>query len=371
MENIFLNRQSRFRALLQTSPFDLIVLNPGPTLVYLTGLEFHLMERPILFLFPKTSAPIIIMPELETTKVKYLPYPLTVITYGEDPGIWLEEIQKCRHSLKNTTISLIGVEETQFRFLELKFIQSVFPSNEIRPCQNLIAELRIRKDEVEKEWISQAIHIAEEGLTNTLPTIKPGITERELAGELVVQLIRAGSDPQLPFFPIIASGENSANPHATPTERKIQVGDPIVIDWGARYHGYISDLTRTFILGKVNHEFENIYQIVKNANKVGSQSVVPGKQAGEIDRTVRDLIVNSGFGEYFTHRTGHGIGLETHEEPYIRSDNEQILQPGMTFTIEPGIYLPQKFGVRIEDNVYVSENGVEILSTLSRDLVIL
>jgi len=371
MENIFLNRQSKFRSLLQATSFDLAVLNPSPTLVYLTGLEFHLMERPILFLFSKTNPPILFLPELENTKVKQLPYPLTVITYGEDPSTWIEEFRKSRNALDNPTISLIGVEETHLRFLEYEFLHAVFPSSEIRSCQSLISELRIRKDGVEKGWISQAIRIAEEGLTNTLPTIKPGITEQELANELVIHLIRCGSDPQLPFFPIIASGENSANPHAIPTERKIQAGDVIVIDWGARYHGYISDLTRTFVIGKAPQEFEIIYKIVKNANQIGSQSVMPGIQAGEIDRLVRNQIEQSGFGDYFTHRTGHGIGLETHEEPYIRADNKQILQPGMTFTIEPGIYLPRKFGVRIEDNVYVSDTGSEILSTLSRDLITL
>ncbi|MGB9668962.1 MAG: M24 family metallopeptidase, partial [Anaerolineales bacterium] len=338
---------------------------------YLTGLEFHLMERPILTLFSRTNPPIIVLPELEKTKVIQLPYPLTVITYGENPATWLEEFRKCRKGINSSPISLIGVEETYLRFLELEFLNAVFPSSEIRSCQSLISELRIRKDEMEKGWISQAIRIAEEALTNTLSIIKPGITEKELASELVIQLLHSGSDPQLPFFPIIASGQNSANPHATPTERNIQIGDPVIIDWGARYHGYISDLTRTFVIGKATQEFEHIYKIVKNANMIGSQSVFPGIKAGEIDRLVRNLIVQNGFGDYFRHRTGHGIGLETHEEPYIRSENEQILQPGMTFTIEPGIYLPQKFGVRIEDNVFVNDNGAEILSTLSRDLIAL
>ncbi len=371
MENIYQHRQSVLRSLLQTSSLDLIALNPGPSLYYLTGLDFHLMERPILFLFSKKTIPIIILPLLEKSKINQLPFAVKAITYGEDPRAWRAEIQKNTAALDDTEFSRIGVEETQFRFLELEFLRSVFPNREISSCQNLIAKLRINKDEFEKAFIKQAVLMAETALTNILPLVKLGISEQELAGELVIQLIRCGSEPQLPFYPIVASGENAANPHATPTDRKIQFGDALVIDWGARHHGYISDLTRTFVIGKAAQEFEEIYRVVQQANNFGCQSVMPGIQAGDVDRIVRQVISNAGYGEYFPHRTGHGIGLEAHEEPYIRSDNTQILQAGMAFTIEPGIYIPQKWGVRIEDNIFVTNNNVELLSSITRDLVIL
>ena len=371
MDNKFVQHQNHLLSLLQETDFDLIALNPSPTLFYLSGLDFHLMERPILFLFSKYTSPIIFLPELETGKINPSDNSLQVISYGEDPASWLGQFQKCLNFLDKAALSKIGVEPTSLRFLEFEFLQATFPSSEFCSCQILSSALRMNKDEEERKNILKAVKIAEEGLTHTLPFIKPGVTEREIANELVVQLIQAGADPQMPFNPIIASGENSANPHAVPTDRKIQTDDVLVIDWGAKYHGYISDLTRTFAIGKIKPDLERIYAVVKRANEIGRQYVSPNISAGDIDQAVRDSINQAGLGKHFFHRTGHGIGLETHEEPYIRMDNQMILQPGMTFTIEPGVYLENNFGVRIEDNVIVTKSGGETLSNFSRNLMIL
>jgi Xaa-Pro dipeptidase len=182
---------------------------------------------------------------------------------------------------------------------------------------------------------------------------------------------RAGSESEFPFTPILASGPNSANPHATPTERKVQTGDLIVIDWGASYNGYISDLTRTVAVGQVTPEFQKIYDTVKAANAAGCAAARPGIQAGLVDKAARDVITAAGYGPEFRHRTGHGIGMEGHEPPYIFGENQLILAPGMSFTVEPGIYLLDRGGVRIEDNVVITAQGAEVLSDLPRDLIIL
>jgi Xaa-Pro dipeptidase len=142
----------------------------------------------------------------------------------------------------------------------------------------------------------------------------------------------------------------------------------LVIDWGATVDGYISDLTRTFAVGQVEAEFENIHRIVQQANAAGRAAAGPGVACAEVDRAARDVIEKAGYGQYFTHRTGHGIGMEPHEEPYIRGDNLQILEPGMTFTVEPGIYLPERNGVRIEDNVVITPEGAESLSDMPREI---
>jgi Xaa-Pro dipeptidase len=196
----------------------------------------------------------------------------------------------------------------------------------------------------------RAVIIAEDALRQTLPQIHPGKSERELASELTIQLLKAGSEPDLPFNPIVASGPNSALPHATPTDRQLEIGDLLILDWGARHNGYISDITRTFAIGEIDPELLQIAEIVALANDSGREA---------------------GFGEYFVHRTGHGIGLEAHEPPNIRAGEELILSPGMTFTVEPGIYLPDRGGVRIEDDVVVTQSGVESLTTLPRQLEIL
>ena len=171
------------------------------------------------------------------------------------------------------------------------------------------------------------------------------------------------------FQPIVAFGENSANPHAVPTDRPLQEGDLALFDWGANYRGYFSDLTRTFTFGDVDPELLEIGALVEAANEAGREEAGPGVAAGSVDRAARAVITQGGYGEQFMHRTGHGLGLEVHEEPYIRGDNTQKLAEGMTFTVEPGIYLAGRGGVRIEDDVVITAEGAESLSDLPRTVV--
>jgi Xaa-Pro dipeptidase len=173
----------------------------------------------------------------------------------------------------------------------------------------------------------------------------------------------------VPFTPIVSSGPNSANPHATPSERKLISGDLLVIDWGASYDGYFSDITRTFAIGDIESEYIKISKIVQEANSAGRKSARPGITIESIDRAARAVIDSAGYGKYFTHRTGHGLGMEGHEEPYIRAGNLMHIEPGMTFTIEPGIYLPNRNGVRIEDDVVITSTGAECLTSLPRDVI--
>jgi Xaa-Pro dipeptidase len=214
----------------------------------------------------------------------------------------------------------------------------------------------------------KAVKIAQDALKATLPQIKIGMTEREVASELVMQLLKHGSDSELPFAPIVSAGPNAANPHASPSERKLQGGDLLVVDWGAAYGGYISDLTRTFAVGEVDDECMKIHKIVQESNAAGRAAGKPGVPCASVDKAARDVIEAAGYGKYFTHRTGHGIGMEGHEEPYMRGDNMQLLEPGMAFTVEPGIYLTNRNGVRIEDNVVVTETGADVLSDMPREI---
>jgi Xaa-Pro dipeptidase len=169
-------------------------------------------------------------------------------------------------------------------------------------------------------------------------------------------------------MPIVAGGPNSANPHAVPTDRPLQDGDLLVIDWGARCNGYVSDLTRTFAIGEVEPELKHIANIVAQANAAGRAASRPEMRAGDVDRAARTVIESAGYGPQFFHRVGHGLGLEEHEPPYMFTENDLVLQPGMTYTVEPGIYLTGRAGVRIEDDVVITATGCETLSDLPRDL---
>ena len=368
-QSVFTKRQQRLGKLLAGSGLTSLVLNPGPSLAYLTGLNFHLMERPVLALFSPAQPVTLVMPELEAAKTASLPFSTQVLLYGEDPLTW-PAIFKQAAQIFNLE-GQVGVEPTRLRFLELRLLEQSAPFVSFVSGENLLAEMRMRKDVDELARMRQAVAIAQLALKNSLPLARFGMSERELAAELTLQLLRAGSDAEMPFSPIVSNGPNSANPHASPSERTLQPGDLLVIDWGASYQGYCSDLTRTFAIGDVRAELQIIGQIVLEANQAGREAARPGVPASLVDAAARNVIEKAGYGKFFTHRTGHGLGMEGHEAPYLRAGNSMVLEPGMTFTVEPGIYLPGDNGVRIEDNVVITENGSETLSNLPRELITL
>ena len=360
-------RLDRLIASLRISGLSAVALNPGPTLTYLTGLHFHLMERPVVLLIAPDRDPVIVLPELEMPKVDLFPYKVQAFAYGEIPSEWEAAFRRAAQAL-GLVGKRVGVEPRQMRLLEFRHIKAGAPEADFPDASDVLAALRLKKDQAEVEAMRRAVHIAQGALDAVIPLIKIGMTERELASELVMQLLRKGSDSELPFAPIVSAGPNSANPHASPTERKLQAGDLLVVDWGAAYGGYISDLTRTFAVGEVDEECRKIHKIVQEANAAGRAAAKPAVPCANVDKAAREVIEKSGYGQYFTHRTGHGIGMEGHEEPYMRGDNMQMLEPGMAFTVEPGIYLPNRNGVRIEDNVVITETGADVLSNMPREM---
>ncbi|MBE0699795.1 MAG: aminopeptidase P family protein [Anaerolineaceae bacterium] len=363
-------RFERLYPAIQAAGLDGIALNPGSSLTYLTGLNFHLMERPTVLLVVPGKTPVLVMPELEIAKARSAPVTLQSFTFGDNPARWVEAFKQAADTL-DLAGKKVGVEPTRMRFLELQFLQDALPGARFVSAETVFNNLRMHKDGQEIAAMRQAVRIAQEALLATLPMIKPGITEHQVASELTIQLLRAGTDPELPFPPIVSGGPHSADPHASPSDRPLQKGDLLVIDWGATYKGYISDLTRTFAIGEVEPEFRHIAELVRMANQNGRDASRPGIPAGQVDAAAREVIEDGGYGKFFFHRVGHGIGMEAHEPPYMFGDNALILAPGMAFTVEPGIYLPGRGGVRIEDNLVITKNGAETLSDLPRELITL
>lgn len=362
-------RQTRLQNSIQSLGFNGLVLNPGPSLTYLTGLDFHLMERPTVAIFIPEQPLVMIIPQLEKEKLVGLSFQVNIFQFSDDPAEWPAVFSQ---AAQVTGLSgKIGVEPTRLRFLELEMLRKATSHCNFLSAEELLADLRLRKEPDEIAKMQKAVDIAQQAFLNTLPFIKPGLTERQIAAELTIQLLRAGSDTTLPFSPIVASGPNSANPHATPTDRSLTPGDLLVIDWGAFYEGYCSDLTRALAIDYAEDEYIKISEIVAQANQAGRSVARPGIPAGQVDVAARRIIDQAGYGPYFTHRTGHGLGMEGHEAPYMRSGNPQILEPGMSFTVEPGIYLPGRGGVRIEDDVVITEQSALTLSTLPRQLKII
>ncbi|MHB9133067.1 MAG: M24 family metallopeptidase [Armatimonadota bacterium] len=231
----------------------------------------------------------------------------------------------------------------------------------LQPAPDIVENVRIVKDAGEIERIRKAVEIADQTYTHLTHMVKPGVTEHELALEAEWYMRRQGADG-MSFDIIVATGDHSALPHAQPGERPLRVGDLVIIDMGARYARYCSDMTRTFAVAKATPIAQEIYRVCAEAQQAGVDRIQAGITGQEADRLVREVIDAAGYGTYFGHGTGHGVGLEIHESPRLNRESTQILPAGAAVTIEPGIYLPEVGGVRIEDLVVLTETGLDVLT---------
>jgi Xaa-Pro aminopeptidase len=269
---------------------------------------------------------------------------------------------------KKNSIGKLGVESS----VSYEFFKKISGIGiGLAPLQGTIEKLREIKDKVEIDSINKAIRRAEAAFTDVKPYIKEGAKEMAIARRLEEQLKKQGCS-NIPFEIIIASGPNSAMPHAKPTEKKLNKGDFVIIDWGGEADGYFSDMTRTFLLkgGVETGKKKEVYNTVLEANQKAISHIVPGIQSKKIDEAARDFIRKAGFGEFFGHGTGHGVGLQVHEAPRISWTRSQPVRKNMVFTIEPGIYIPGLGGVRIEDIIAVGENKASVLTSLPKKLKI-
>jgi Xaa-Pro dipeptidase len=367
MNTIYEQRSKKLDQVQKQGRMDVIALVPGANLRYLTGLEMLPTERITLALFPAGANPLLILPKLEAPRAEArLATEVSLYPYSDQEGPERAFQQATTDlDLKDKTI---GVEHLRMRVFELRQLQQHASGCEFVDGEPLLTQLRIIKDDGEIEAMRRAAEVNQGTFREVQQLIRPGITESELAAAWQkTALDAAGGD--LPETPIVASGPNGASPHTTATNRPIEKGDLVIIDGFLRSEGYYSDITRTYAMGEVDEELANIYSIVQEANAAGRETIKPGLKAEEVDLAARQVIERAGYGEYFIHRTGHGFGLEIHEPPYIVEGNEQLLEPGMAFTVEPGIYLPGRGGVRIEDDVVVTEDGCETLTTLPRELM--
>lgn len=346
---------------------DGIALVPGPNMLYLSGIHAHLSERPIVLFIPADDDPAIVIPTLEASKARSARIPEHRIFAWADQEGYTGAFQRACAQLELSDY-LLGVEAHFMRVLELELLHRYAPGLSTAHVEPVMTSLRIVKDENELGAMQAAAEVAETAMHRLLPRIKKGLTEKQIGAMLVEELVVAGSEGN-PFGPIVAAGPNGSLPHAFPSDRPIQEGDLLTIDWGAMIDDYPSDITRTFAVGEIEPEFARIYDHVRAANSAAKAIARPGATGSELDRAARSVIEESGYGEYFIHRTGHGLGLEIHEPPYIVEGNEEPLEVGSVFTIEPGIYLPDRAGVRIEDDMVITENHSRSLTAFPRELI--
>ncbi len=359
--SIFEKRRKKLIAAMQDVGISAAVFSPSTDYRYLTGSSRQASQRETaLFISPGRTA--LLIPDFEKENEAVLAKELELVPYSD-----LDDAAELLSDFLPLKGCIAAGSEMRAKFL----ISLQNQNSSLSWCcaDTLMTPLRRRKDSDEIQLIETAQHMAERALSRLLTEPLVGKTEREIASRLMELRLQEGFDSV--GSGIVASGPNTALPHHINGDRRLSKNDILMFDIGGLYHGYRADFTRTFAVGRVPDGFSEIYQIVLEAHFVGKKAARAGVPASEVDRAARQVIEKAGYGLYFTHRLGHGIGLDVHEAPFIVGTNSQLLETGNVFSCEPGIYLPGRFGVRIEDLLVLEENGALSLNTLSKELQIL
>ncbi len=360
------DRIDQLATALKRSGLAAVAVVPGANLRYLAGLDLHMNERLAVAFFPTIGQPAMVLPALEAPRAKaQARTPMRFYTWDDAAGPY-DALRRCAADL-GLDGARLGVEYTAMRVLELRGIEQAAEA-QTEDATDILAGLRMVKDAVELEAMRVAARIVETALRAAIGQVRTGMTELELAEIWEREMRAAGGAPS--FASIVAGGPNAANPHHSNGDRAFQPGDLIVMDGGALCEGYASDITRTIALGEPGEQARRIYGLVLAANAAGRAACHPGASGDAIDRAARSVIEAGGYGPQFLHRTGHGLGLEVHEPPYIVAGSHTPLAPGTTFTIEPGVYVAGGCGVRIEDDMVITADGAESLTTFERELII-
>ena len=362
MPTVFEGRTRRAQQRLRDAEADL-VLFPSHNLFYLTGFDETPGERHLLLFVPRDGDPTFLVPALYGEQVRGT-------SWVEDVRTWNDEADP-REALAGVVSDLalgdrLLVDDT----MHARFTQdlSAVHDAEMGLASEVLAPLRARKDDAELDALRRAGRVADAAVEaiRALGENAVGTTESELAGRIERELDLAGGEG-LSFEIIAGSGPNGAMPHHTHGDREIEPGDPVVLDFGAYVDHYPSDQTRTVVFaGDPPEEFETVHEAVREAQQAAVDAVAPGVTCAAVDAAARKVVEAAGYGERFVHRTGHGVGLDVHEEPYVVAGNDRELEVGMVFSVEPGVYLPGEFGVRVEDLVVVTDDGCERLNNANR-----
>jgi Xaa-Pro dipeptidase len=359
-------RLDKLRGILRRAQYDCVALTPGANFFYLSGIAFEIGSRPILLLITPDATPALIIPALELPRIEGRePFPLHYFCYSDAEGYATAFAAACEALALSG--KRIGVEGMRLRFAEGETLARSAPESRLQAADDVLQWLRIHKTADEIAHMRRAIAISEAALAQVVPQVRVGMSERYVA-RLLSEALNAQGAESYAFEPLVLSGENTALPHGTSTDRTLCEGDLLIFDFGAKSGGYAADITRTFVIGAPSAQIAHIYETVRAANAAGIEAVRAGVPCQAVDAAARQVIVQAGYGAHFIHRTGHGLGLDIHEPPYIREGDGQLLETGMTFTIEPGIYIAGLGGVRIEDDVLITDDGADVLTSFPKTL---
>ena len=364
MNTVHQNRIDNFRKRMAENNLDTFLIANGYNRRYLSGFlgEDGGIEESAGFLIISQDNLVLTTDSRYTTQARNEAPLYEIVEYKVGLAQQLPEI------LANFNTQRLGFEGRRLSFVQYNDIQKALNEKglavELVSSGEVTENLRVVKDEKEIDYTKKALAYAEDALVKLLDLIQPGMTEKQVAWEFE-SLMRANGAGRMSFPIICAAGPNSALPHAIPTNRKIEKDEPIVFDWGVRYKGYCSDTTRTVVLGKPNNELKKIHQTVRDAQQKATDAIKAGANGKAVDQIARAYIDSQGYKDRFGHGLGHGTGLAIHEAPRLSPLSTSILEPGMIVTVEPGIYIPDWGGVRVENQVVVREDGAEVLNSLS------
>jgi Xaa-Pro dipeptidase len=340
--------------------FDAVLLGPGTSLYYFTGIRWGLSERLLALVIPRTGQPLLISPAFEEGRMRELMrYPIEVRVWQEDESP-TKLIASCLAD-KNFRSGRIGIDEA-LPFTSYDHLRTAAPAFECVSADPVTIACRAHKSPHELELMRLACEATCDVYRMVFQNLKEGISEEEIS-----RMITAGfAKMNLRGYALVLLGASAALPHGTRQPQKLKEGDVVLIDGGCLVEGYESDITRTGIMGKPSERIRRAYEVVRNAQNAALAAAQAGKLSGSVDDSARNVITSAGFGpgyKFFTHRLGHGLGLDGHEHPYLVRGSKTILEPGMTFSNEPGIYIPGEFGIRCEDDMVIAASGPAQLLT--------
>jgi Xaa-Pro dipeptidase len=327
---------------------------------YLSNFDYEPHERFIgIFVFPNRKS-LFVVPAMEVAMVKEAGWENEIISYTDTDNVW----DIVRDTINQIQTLAVEKQEISYFYIEkLLELQSLLLSS----LDEKLINMRLIKSDDELDKLQAAAEYADLAVEFGIKCLKEGISEIEVMAEIEFSLKKKGIR-EMSFPPVVLFGENASNPHGVPGKRLLQKGDVVLFDLGVKYMGYSSDITRTVVYDHVNEEIVNIYNTVLEANLIGINACKPDIRMGDIDLAARTVIVNAGYGDHFPHRIGHGLGIDVHETPSLTMNNNGVLKPGMVLTVEPGIYLNGVMGVRIEDDVVITESGSSVLTKFPKTL---
>ncbi|MCR6111640.1 aminopeptidase P family protein [Bacillus sp. A301a_S52] len=359
-------RLQQIKHLLANENVDALMVQTRSNVFYLSQFDTNPHERLVSVIVFKNHHPLLICPNMEINQVKPLFTEGDIIGYDDTENPW----DKLAHYIKVNKIRLHSIAiESSLSWERLKRWQSITPDAEFCEADTYLNQLRIIKSPHEQQLLREAATFADNGVKAGIAALTEGITEMEVLASIEYALKKEGIR-EMSFSTMVLFGEKAGDPHGIPGNRSLQKGDAVLFDLGVIWKGYCSDITRTVFFDHVTPNNKAIYQAVQEAQLKALTECKPGLPIAELDHSARSVIDGAGFGHYFPHRIGHGLGIDVHEFPSLTSTNKQTLEKGMTITIEPGIYIPNRIGVRIEDDVLITEGGYETLTQFTKELTV-